>query len=78
MEYKVQIEIDAEEVLEKLDLTAMVELLKKLGKQYLDLGEILEIAREGYTDMDILKEMDIDDIIQHLKNEGYAVIDTEE
>lgn len=73
MDYKVQIEIDAEEVFEKLDLTAMVELLKKLGKQYLDLNEILEIAREGYTDMDILKEMDIDDIIQHLKNERYTV-----
>lgn len=75
MDYKVQIEIDAEEVLEKLDITAMVELLKKLGKKYLDISEILEIAREGYTDMDILKEIDIDDIFQHLKNEGYTVIE---
>lgn len=32
MEYKVQIEINAEEVFEKLDITAKVELLKKLGK----------------------------------------------
>lgn len=75
MDYKVHIEIDAEEVFEKLDITAKVELLKKLGKQYLDISEILEIAREGYTDMDILKEMDIDDIIQHLKNERYTVIE---
>lgn len=73
MNYNVKIEVNAEEVVNQLGATELVELTKELVFQYFDLKDILEVARESYTEAEILEGLDIDEIIDYVKKEGYNV-----
>lgn len=75
MDYRVKIEVDAEEVVKQLGVTELMALANEIILQYFDIHDLLEIARKSFTDEEILKEMDLDDIIEYIRKEGYVVND---
>lgn len=70
----VKLEICVEDAINELSAMDKTALAIEMVKDNLDITEIIDAAKgAGYTDKDILNEIDIDDIITHIKSQGYNV-----
>lgn len=69
-----EIELDVEEIIDKMRITERTELTKKMVVDNLDIGEILESAKKaGYDEYDLLDEINDDTIINYIEGRGYKV-----
>lgn len=68
------IELDVDEIIDRMRITERTELTKKMVADNLDIGEILESAKKaGYDEYDLLGEINDDTIINYLEERGYKV-----
>lgn len=68
------IELDVDEIIDRMKITERTELTKKMVADNLDIGEILESAEKaGYDEYDLLGEINDDTIINYLEERGYKV-----
>lgn len=71
----VKIEIDLDDAINELHSSDRVELAKKLAKDYLDSVELTQIALQEGEVSDILDQIDNDDIVDYLNQNGYKIVE---
>lgn len=70
----VKIEIDLDDAINELHSSDRVELATKLAKDYLDSVELTIALQEGEVS-DILDQIDNDDIVDYLNQNGYKIVE---
>lgn len=71
----VKIEIDLDDAINELHSSDKVELATKLAKDYLDSVELTQIALQEGEVSDILDQIDNDDIVDYLNQNGYKIVE---
>lgn len=71
----VKIEIDLDDAINELNSSDRVELATKLAKDYLDSVELTQIALQEGEVSDILDQIDNDDIVDYLNQNGYKIVE---
>ena len=75
---KAKIEIDIDDVIAGMSSIDVTQLAKDLSKDHLDIKEMIQVIHDaGYSDNDILDEIDLDDVVRHLSNNGYKIVEDE-
>lgn len=72
---QVKIEIDLDDAINVLHSSDRVELATKLAKDYLDSVELTQIALQEGEVSDILDQIDNDDIVDYLNQNGYKIVE---
>lgn len=75
---KAKIEIDIDDVIAGISSIDVTQLAKDLSKDYLDIKEMIQVIHDaGYSDNDILDEINLDDVVRHLSNNGHKIVEDE-
>lgn len=72
---QVKIEIDLDDAINELHYSDRAELATKLAKDYLDSVELTQIALQEGEVSDILDQIDNDDIVDYLSQNGYKIVE---
>ena len=75
---KAKIEIDIDDVIDGMSSIDVARLAKDLSLYHLDIKEMIQVIHDaGYSDNDILDEIDLDDIARYLSDNGYKIVEDE-
>lgn len=75
---RTKVEIDIDDVIAGMSSIDVTQLAKDLSKGHLDIKEMIQVIHDaGYSDNDILDEIDLDDVVRHLSDNGYKIVEDE-